>query len=759
MYKGLLVCVLMMVFSFGYSQTGTLRGYVYDMDSGEPVIYGTLVIEGTDKGENTDFNGFYNFSNLDAGTYTLKISYLGYEDVFETVEIRAGGIATKSFYMQESGIEIGVIDISAQRQTARTEVQVSKIEVSQKQIKALPSTGGDADIIQYLQVLPGVISTGDQGGQLYIRGGSPVQNKILLDGLTIYNPFHSIGFFSVFETELIRKVDVLTGAFNAEHGGRISAVVDIHTREGDRTHLGGQISASPFMVKGLFEGPIKKFEQGKGSTSFILTAKKSVIDQTSQSLYQYAVDQDSIGLPFDFLDLYGKLSFITSNGSKFHLFGFNFDDSFNNPSVANIDWTTAGGGANFTLVPTSSGMILGGLIGFSDYEINLKEDNDDPRSSKIRELTAGLDFTSFGVDSEFNYGFEIKSIRTDFEFTNPFGHQINEFQNTTEFSAFFKFRKVFGEKLIFEPGIRTQFYASQSSFSPEPRLGLKYNVSDALRLKLAAGLYSQNILSTSNERDVVNLFSGFLTGPESQVADLEGGFLTDKIQTSAHAVAGFEYDINSNLMINIEGYYKDFNQLIIVNRNKLQASDPDFGTETGEAYGVDFSFNYQEADFNVYGAYSLGFVNRFDGEQQFPTVFDRRHNVNLLGTYNLQDNGDLQISGRWNMGSGFPFTKTQGFFYNNTFQDGVGTDILQDNPDDVGIIFSTTRNGGRLPYYHRFDISVTKKFRFSEFVNLEVVGSVTNVYNRDNIFFFDRIEFERVDQLPIIPSLAVRLNF
>lgn len=755
----LVFLILMGLTCFGYSQNGTLRGYVYDKDTGEPVEFCNLLIEGTDMGSNTDFNGFYNFSNVPAGSYTIKISYIGYEELLETFDVNSGGITTKTFYMSESGVELGVIDISAKRQTARTEVQISKIEVSQKQIKALPSTGGDADIVQYLQVLPGVISTGDQGGQLYIRGGSPVQNKIMLDGLTIYNPFHSIGFYSVFETEIIRNVDVLTGAFNAEHGGRISAVVDINTREGDRTHLGGQLSASPFMVKALVEGPIKKFEQGKGSTSFILTAKKSIINETSKSLYSYATESDSIGLPFDFLDMYGKVSMITSNGSKFHFFGFNFDDSYNNPEIADIDWTTSGGGTNFTLVPTSSGMILGGLIGFSNYEVGINEDNDDPRSSKIRELSAGLDFTSFGNDSEFNYGFEIKSIRTDFEFTNPFDHKIDEFQNTTEFAAFLKYRKVIGEKLILEPGIRAQYYASQSAFSPEPRIGLKYNISDALRFKAAAGLYSQNILSTSNERDVVNLFSGFLSGPESQVADLDGGFLDDKIQKSAHVVAGFEYDILDNLQLNVEGYFKDFSQLIIVNRNKLRASDPDYSTETGEAYGVDFSLNYQTPKLYVWATYSHGYVNRFDGLQEYPTVFDRRHNVNFLTTYNIDDDGDFQVSARWNMGSGFPFTKTQGFFYENQFRDGVGTDYIQDNPDEVGIIYSTERNGGRLPYYHRLDLSVTKKFKFGEFINVEAICSISNAYNRDNIFYFDRVEYERVDQLPIIPSIGLRLNF
>ncbi len=756
--QGLSILGFLFIASMGTAQEGTVRGHIYDKNTGEPIIYSNMVLDGTTYGTNSDFEGFFNFSGIPVGKYILTGTYLGYDTISVEVEVKDGGITNKTLYLEESSVNLGVVNISASREVARTEVQISKIQVTPKQIKALPSTGGDADIVQYLQVLPGVISTGDQGGQLFIRGGSPVQNKILLDGLTIYNPFHSIGFYSIFETEIIRNVDVLTGGFNAEHGGRISAIVDINTREGNRSRVAGQLSASPFMVKALVETPIIKFEEGKGSTSLILTAKKSIIDQTSKSLYNYATPSDSLGLPFEFLDMYGKLSMITSNGSKFNFFGFNFADTYNNPSIAKIDWTNYGGGTNFTLVPTSSGMILGGLIGFSEYAVGLKEDNDNPRSSKIREITVGLDFTIFGKDSEFNYGFDVKGIRTDFNFTNPFGSQLEQFQNTTEIAGFFKYRKVIAEKLIIEPGLRAQFYASQAKFSPEPRLGIKFNATDKLRFKAAGGLYTQNLMSTSNERDVVNLFSGFLSGPESSVVDTEGNLTTDKIQKAAHAVAGVEVDITDNIQINVEGYFKDFNQLIIVNRNKVNATDPDFSTEKGEAYGVDFSLKYETSKWYLWSTYSLGKVTRFDGEQTFPTVFDRRHNVNFLLSYNIDEAGDFQVSARWNMGSGFPFTQTQGFYGNQDLRDGISTNVLTSNPN-LGIIYDDKRNGGRLPYFHRLDVSLKKTIEFSKYSNLVATLSATNAYNRENIFFVDRITTERVNQLPILPSLGLVYSF
>ncbi len=751
----LLLCIGFV--SSSNAQSGTVRGYVYDKETGEPILYGNVFLSGTTIGTNTDYNGFYNITEIPVGEYILVASYLGYDSSRTEIVIKDKGFVNKSLYLEAGGIQIEEISVSAARTSARTEVQISKISVSAKQIKALPSVGGEADIAQYLQVLPGVVSTGDQGGQIYIRGGSPVQNKIILDGLNIYNPFHSLGFYSVFETELIRNVDVFTGGFNAEYGGRVSAIVDIKTREGNKSRLGGYISGSPFMAKALIEGPIQKFKEGGGSTSFVLTGKQSLIDQTSKTLYKYAANSEDVGLPFFFTDMYAKLSHVTAGGSKFNVFGFNFNDQYNDPAIADIGWKNTGVGTSFTLIPETSSLIVNGVIGVTNYDIGIEEDGQDRRSA-IKEFGANIDFTYFGNESEFKYGIGLQGMRTDFDFTNPFGINLSQVQNTTEVSAFLKYRRKIGN-LIIEPSIRVMYYASQTVFSPEPRLGIKYNITDKLRFKGAAGLYSQNILSTSAERDVVNLFSGFLTGPESRVEDFDGKKLKNNLQTARHLVGGIEYDLLDNLQINLEGYLKVYDQLIVVNRNKLSASESDYALETGEAYGAEISAKYEMPKYYIWATYTYGFVNRDDGNQVYPTVFDRRHNLNLLGTYNLDKKGDFQLSARWNMGSGFPFTQTTGYYNNVNFFDGVNTDYTTSNPDDIGIIFSEQRNGGRLPFYHRFDISATKKWFFSKYTGIEANISVTNVYDRPNIFYFDRLRYLRVNQLPILPSGGIKFFF
>ena len=138
--------------------------------------------------------------------------------------------------------------------------------------------------------------------------------------------------------------------------------------------------------------------------------------------------------------------------------------------------------------------------------------------------------------------------------------------------------------------------------------------------------------------------------------------------------------------------------------------------------------------------------------------FDRRHNINLLLSYSLGIEDQWELSARWNMGSGFPFTLTQGFYGNQRFEDGVNTDVTTDNPD-LGIIYDDEINGGRLPYYHRLDLSVKRSFKFTKYSSLDIIASISNAYDRNNIFYFDRIEFERVDQLPIIPSVGITYKF
>lgn len=755
---------------FAQSGLGTIRGFVYDKATGEPVIFTNVVIKGTSQGAATDVNGYYSISRLTPGTYTLMVTYLGYDTLEKAVTVGKDQIVTEKLFISKRAIQMREFEVSGVKQEAQTQVQMGLTKLTPRQIERMPAVGGETDLAQYLQVVPGVIFTGDQGGQLYVRGGSPIMNKMMMDGMVLYNPFHSIGLFSVFDNDIIRNADIYTAGFNAEHGGRVSSVMDITTRDGNKTRFGGKVAASTFAAKAMLEGPIKKqTEPGAGSSSFLLNARHSYLDQSSKALYSFV---DTAGLPFTFTDLYGKLSFNGANGSKFNVFGFNFSDGVQYQGVSDLGWNNWGAGTNFVLVPAGSAVLIDGGISLSNYTIEMQEADLAPRVSEISGFNGGLNFKLFNGEDEARYGVEFLGFRTNFQFYNPLGRRFQQEENTTEFAAYFNYRKNL-HKVVLDPGIRLHYYASLSVASIEPRMGLKWNITDDLRFKAAAGRYSQNLVAANSDRDVVNLFYGFLSAPDDlprTIALRDGGSrdIKDPLQRANHYVAGVEYDFTGSLTANFEVYLKDFRQVTNLNRNKIFNDTPEFADvddhlkkdfimETGQAYGADLQLKYEKGQTFVWTVYSYTFVDRYDGIQVYNPVWDRRHNINILVSHNFGKFDSWRASMRWNYGSGFPTTQTAGFYGAVPFEGNINTDLTTSNAD-LAIIYGEL-NAGRLPDYHRMDLGITKIWKFDEHKQLELDLSVTNAYDRQNIFYFDRVRFKRVDQLPLLPSAGISFQF
>ncbi len=748
-----------------------VKGFVYEKSTGEPMMFCNVYFKGTTIGASTDINGFFNITRIPDGDYTIVVTNLGYDTISEKISLHKDEVLNKKYYLQESSVMLETVNITADKVEARTETKTSVVNITPKTITKIPSMGGQADLAQYLQVIPGVIFTGDQGGQLYIRGGSPIQNKVLLDGMVIYNPFHSIGLFSVFDTDIIRNAEIYTGGFGAEYGGRISSVMDITTRDGNKKRIAGKVGASTFGAKLTLEGPIKKAKNPEDmSASFILSAKNSYLEQTSKNVYKGILDGEV--LPYNYRDLYGKISLNSSNGSKVNFFGFNFtDDVKNYKSISNFGWDSYGAGANFVVIPGKSPVLIEGSVAFSDYKAALEEANNPSRTSSINGFNAGFTFTYFVGKNTLKYGVEMLGFKTVFDYTKSNGIKINQEENTTELGAYVKYKAQLNS-LILEPSLRIQAYASLSEVSPEPRLAIKYNVTDWFRIKAAGGFYSQNLIAANSDRDVVNLFYGFLSGQSNIPTYFGGEKVTTKLQKAIHYILGTEFDIFNNVTFNVEGYYKDFRQLTSMNRNQIysendappgtpQIEKKDFMIERGDAYGVDVSIKYEDKDWYLWGAYSLGYVTKdyenAEGEMvTYRTHYDRRHNVNLIATYTAGAKNQWEFSARWNFGTGFPFTKVTGF-YEELQYDNIYFDPYTES-GNLGLLYDEL-NTGQLPTYHRLDLDLKRKFYFSESVVLEADLGVTNVYDRRNIFYIDIVSAEFIYQLPLMPSLGLTLSF
>lgn len=751
------------------AQNAIVKGYVFEKESGEAVPFTNVYLRGTSYGSTTDGNGNFVIPRIPPGNYTLMIRSMGFDSLVMPITLKAGEVMTKRLPLVKASYTLAEFSLTAEKEKSQTETRTSVVYVTPKQIKQMPTIGGTPDLAQYLQVLPGVVFTGDQGGQLYIRGGAPIQNKVLLDGMVIYNPFHSIGLFSVFDTDIMKSADVYSGGFGAEYGGRVSSVMDIRTRDGNKKRVSGKIDLNTFGAKLLLEGPFVKFNEKKGSSiSYILSAKNSYLSESSKYLYKYI---DTAGLPFDFRDIYGKVSINTANGSRINFYGFNFTDNVYYKNIADFKWKSSGGGMNFILIPSGSAVIMDGSVAYSNYGIVLESPGEKPRSSDINGFNIGLGFNYILGKDNIRYGIEMSGFTTNYDFTNNSNLNISQQENTTEMGAFLKYKKLY-RKFIFEPGLRIQLYSSLGDISFEPRYAMKYNLSDKVRFKLASGIYSQNLISASSQRDVVNLFYGFLSGSDQLPEErFDGTAVKGKIQKAQHIVFGVEFDPINKLTCNVEGYIKNFSQITELNRRKIYNDDlehsddseypaflkEDYTWESAIAKGADFSAKYELKKMYFWFAYSLGYVTRNDGIIEYPTHYDRRHNVNALISYVFGALDRWQLDFRWNYGSGFAFSRTLGNYPNLNFGSNIGDNYVQSN-ETPGTLFEET-NGGRLPDFHRLDINLKFKYSFTERNTLEINAGVTNLYNRANIFYFDRNTKSRVNQLPFMPSVGVNWVF
>lgn len=753
--------ILSVLVHISFAQNTILKGFTYDDATGGILPYCMVQIVGTSYGSMSDGTGAFMINKIPKGNYVIKVSFVGYDEIMDSISIRRDTVITKRYSLKPSSTTLEAVQIQGEGQRREQETRTSVISVTPKDMSKMPAIGGQPDFAQYLQVLPGVISTGDQGGQLYVRGGTPVQNMLLLDGVLIYNPFHSIGIFSVFDMDIMSSADVYTGGFGAEFGGRVSSVMDIKTRDGNKKHLSGKVDLSNIESQILLEGPLVKLKDDrKTALSFILSGKGSFLEQSSKLFYPY-VGED--GLPYNFLDLYGKLTLSTQNGTRLNLFGFNFDDKVNYQSVATYAWQNWGVGSNFLIVPGDVPVTIEGALAYSKYACQLDDKqyvSYKPQSS-MDGFTFNLAFNYYLGKSVLNVGLETVGYNTKYKYQSFYGSNDSIEDHTTDLSFFVKYKYNFRNKLLLEPSFRLQYYYSLGEASPEPRLALKYNILKNLRLKLAAGLYSQNLISITSDQDVVSLFNGFLSSPVSSSllpsTLLNGGdAIKGRLQKAQHVILGVEYEPIPQISINVEGYFKNFSQLIAANRYKVFDDDYVFIWEKGRAYGGDVTLKYDHKGFYVWFVYSLGWVNRTDGVVDYHPHFDRRHNVNLLFSYAFGKRRSWQVDARWNFGTGFPFTQTQAYYphYNPS---GINDDIISSNEDVYFLLAGL--NESRLPSYHRLDLGAKKKFFLGERHSLELSLSVSNVYNYKNVFYVNRTTNDIIYQLPFLYYFGLTWRF
>lgn len=725
--------------TFLFSQDkGILRGFVADSLSGEALPYANVYIKELNRGVQTDFRGYFIIAALPYRRISVTASFIGYKSKEYVVIVDPFKVTDLKFLLTPTSIQMKTIEQVGQRIAKENATDLSLQKIGIREIENLPK-GIELDIFRSLQNMPGVQTAGDVSAKFYVRGSASNENLVLLDDTPIYNPFHALGIFSSIDPDMVNSMEFYKGGFPAEYSSRLSSVVKVVSKDGNKNNFSGKASLSLLTAKLLLEGPIP-------NGSFILSGRKNYSDYVLKKF------RNNNSIPADFHDIFFKVNYSNNNFMKdakwtFSVFSSKDKILNNNPKREDFKWQN--GTMSLSYFQLSDSPL------FYNVEITLSNFKGEriPNASgskyvynEISDGTMRVDF-SYVYDSkdELSGGFKISEVHTKLSLEN-FRNQLNEtLAHGANVSVFLKYKLLRWSNFGLDLGTRanaTRLAGGGPAYFFEPRASFTYRFIPQIALKSSWGIYLQDLVTVSDENEVVSVFEPWIITP-----------LYLMPSSAIHYIGGFEILPTDFLTLNIEAYYKLQKNLAIVNEKKFFASDPDLIHGDGESYGVEFFSKLTTDDINFTAAYSLMYSFKTVNGFSYAPRYDSRHNVNLSLEYDL--GLGFSASAVWTYSSGLPFTQIAGYYDKLNVDDLTGQNFLLDNYNPFIILGE--KNLGRLPDYHRLDLSITKKFVLSNF-KFTIDLSAINVYNRKNLFYFRRDTGERVDMLPFLPSASIKVE-
>jgi hypothetical protein len=800
------------------AQTYTLSGYVKDADNGQTIPGASVYAdELKEKGTATNGKGYYNLA-LPSGNYHIHISFIGYKDTVLPVNI----IADKkiSFVIKSTTIEEKTVDIVGVKANNNVvSSQMGAITLQTKDIKTIPVFMGEPDILKVIQLLPGVQGAGDANTGLYVRGGGPDQNLILLDGATVYNAGHLLGFFSIFNSDAIDNVELIKGNMPANYGGRISSVLDIQSKDGDMEHYHANGSIGLIASHITIQGPIKK-----DTSALIISARRTYIDLFMRKPF-ISPSSGFYGTTYYFYDLNAKLNYRFSAKNQLSLTGyygrdvFNFDDSKEGFS-ANIPWGNAIGDLtwthifndkllmtnslnftayNFTFTGAESGFNFSLFSGIHDFQYKL---NFDWVPSEHQHIKYGVDYilhvfvpsavsaqeqsVNFSTSSIMHlYANEAAAFATD-EFDLGKRIQIDAGLRYSIFQQIGPFdRYVLNAQSVPIDTIHYKALQNVALYSGlEPRFSMRFQLGPDASVK--AG-YSRNyqyihLASISSISLPTDIWFPCTSIVKPQIGD--------------QYALGFYKNFKDNMFeSSVEVYFKNMQNLIEykdgVTPEANAGSNPDenFTFGTGQAYGAEFFFKKRVGKLNGWVGYTLAWTTEtfpdLNNGQTFYAKYDRRHDVSVVVNYELNK--------RWTFSSVFVYATGEALTMPEGWYIIEGT-LVEEYGD---------RNGYRMAPYDRLDLAarytpdrekrlekrrekwiakqkgagvedpvyMDKRPQWEKNLKTSWTFSVFNVYNRYNPYFiyFDisgnvyngnlNIQAKQVSLFPILPSISWDFQF
>lgn len=724
------------------SQPTDIRGVVSDSATGERIPFASLQVVGTQKGASSNINGFFLIPSMMPGVYDVAVSSIGYVKNVTKIVVRGGTPTVVNIVLAPQPVELSEVIITDKVKRELTEINTSTHVLEEKDLKAVPVTI-QQDVFRAIQILPGIVSTSDVNSHFYVRGGGGDQNLIMLDGMKIYNPFHTFGIFSVFDADIIKTTEVYTGSFPPGFGGRLSSVVNMTTKDGKSKSIGGRANANFVSGKLQLEGPLGE------EFRWLATGRKSLVNS---SLSKFMGKE----LPISFYDAFVKVTREENEShSKYGLQGFYSGDDLasGGPDEASYSWRNHAVGFH------ASGLIQDRVfvdaIAYENYFEGVRNASPSKAitatSTVVREPGVRANATMY-TDSHtlYFFGFEFSFPSLQYDLINALGAPVSLKSTFVETWSWFRYQATLGDLQVdggLHADVGSLFTRGAGLAALQPRINVSYHVFDGWRLKGSYGKFNQYMITVNNEDDIISIFDAWIKVPDGL-----------ELEQADHFVAGLEGNVLPELSTSFQGYYKYYGSLISYNQNKIDARDADYINSKGRSYGFETLLRLGIPHFDCYAAYTMSWTTIDANVFSYPPRYDRRHGVNLLAV--IAPVKEFDVTFRWEFGSGFPTTETIGYYdrirlpsvYVPSFVSLTGEPYVR-----LG-----RKNAARLPSYHRLDMSVNYRFSFSNDL-LPLHGSIgvniTNVYNQKNIFYFDRKTGQRFDQLPFFPSVAVNIEF
>ncbi|MBH10948.1 MAG: hypothetical protein CMG74_11485 [Candidatus Marinimicrobia bacterium] len=797
--------LLFLLCSLQAQATSSINGFVRDDSNGEPLGYANVFIKGTKMGTASSMDGYFVISNIPIGKYDIAVSIIGYEMITKNIEITSGENKRLEFRLQRTVIEGQIIDVFGESQKMRQMVEPSRITLDLRTLETVPAFI-EPDLFRTVQMLPGVQTLNDFSSALYVRGSTPDQNLIMLDGITVYNPYHLGGIFSTFNTDAIKEADFHAGGFPSRYGGRMGAILNVINREGNTEKFQGNANISIISSKGLLEGPLPKFKGLKGS--WMLAGRRTYFDQ----FFRLFIPKETFEFPYYFYDYQVKVNLDLNNDhrltySRFYgddILNFSYSDTYErydiiddygekNESSFSIDWPWGNRTNSLTwrwLV--SPQFVVKTFLANSRYRFHF-----DLGFADKGTWTSGSETGSFKDEFSFDFfdvlndntfetelswhglenhhimtGVQLKQVKYDlgmeFEYstldTTLYLKPLEMMDTTRETSIFIQDKWNITPRLAIQIGTRISDYALHDNIYIDPRFGLKYIFRKDLSIKFSLGRFHQFLT-------IVNL-----EDESWQIVDFWLGLPEDRPATWAdHTILGLEYLSGNNWLFRAETYYKHFENLITLKQGELFQEDGDqlqftpfneFYDTRAYAYGIEFLLKKTAGKIRGWIGYTFAETNRHIKKHGwYQSKYDRTHTLNIVGDLELRK--DVHFSTSLQTSSGQPFTPPVGR-YEQWYADhkAYGTNWFYNQ----GFLVDD-KNSARLSPYFRLDVGLKqdKTFfgrpyqRFLQLVNVtNHINPLTHQYrNKTNRLTGETLGLQRaeVPMFPFFLTMGLRVEF